>query len=143
MAAPSGGGGGGSLIGFSNSFTGASQSLELVGDFAYAYSGEYVADGGSHTVLSFTTGNFIFVGKFKVNGALNVLSTSVAGATGEIKVGGGTIAAGPIVTALDNNYFFEQHIMLPPYTEVEGLIHFNETDANDKATATMTGRIYR
>ena len=136
-------GGGGGPVGTGNSFTGASASLELVGDFAYAYSGTYPADSNSHSVFSFTTGNFIFVGKFKVNGALNPISGSVANANGELKIAGTTIAVGPMNTALDNNYFFEQDIIIPPYTEVEGLINFFETDSNDLATATITGRIYR
>tara|TARA_Y100000310_G_C20003668_1_gene499728 strand:- start:51 stop:473 length:423 start_codon:yes stop_codon:yes gene_type:complete len=135
--------GGAPPVGSSNSFTGTSQTLELVGDFAYAYSGTYPADGNSHSVFSFTTGNFVFVGKFKVNGALNPLSGSVANANGEIKIGGATIGVGPMNTALDNNYFFEQDIIIPPYTEVEGLINFFEIDSSDVATATITGRIYR
>ena len=62
MAAPSGpGGGGGGLVGFSNSFVGPQQALELVGDHAYAYNKQTV-DSASVTYFEFTTGNYYFVG---------------------------------------------------------------------------------
>ena len=130
-------------VGSSNSFTGTATGLEIVGDFAYAYSGGVPADNNSHTVFSFRTGNYILKCTFVVNGALNPLTSSVAGTNGEIKLGGATVGAGPCATALDNNYFYKEDLIIPAYTQVDGLINFHETDSNDIATALITGSIYR
>jgi len=122
---------------------GTGKGLTYVGEHCFAYSGTYAADGASHTVLDFFTGSDYIVGTVKVNGALNPLSTSVAGSTGQVRINGEIIGAGPMVTALDNPYFYSEEIVIQPNSRVQVLIIFNETDSNDVATATFTGRTYR
>jgi len=123
-------------------FLGTGKGLSYVGSHCFAYSGSYPADGASHVVLDFMTGRDYVVGIAKVNGALNPTSTSVAGATGQVKMNGEMIGAGPMITALDNRYFYSEEIVIPPNTRVQVLIVFNETDSNDLATALFTGKVY-
>ena len=63
---PGGGpGGGGNPTG--GSFTGAAQALEIIGDHAYGYSGVLDINGTETDMLSFTSGNFYFVGTVQFN----------------------------------------------------------------------------
>jgi len=108
----------------------------------YAYSGAYPADGASHVALSFETNSEYIVAEIKVNGAMNPLTSSVAGTNGQIKFNGTTIGAGPMSTALDKPYYYFEKLVIPPFTAVQVLINFHETDSNDIATAVLQGKVY-
>ena len=132
------GGGGGGLLGVSNSFTGPSDSLELVGDHGFAYSG--IISNSSSTVipyLKFTTGNFYFVGEvafFDSEGGNSDVFM-------ELKLNGAIIvkaryAGSPNIANLEQ----ATRVIIPSYTEFEGLLG---TDVTQDLTMSMTGRIYR
>jgi len=55
------GGGGGTILGAGNAFTGPAQALELVNQFCYAYSGTVAVQTSETTLLEFTTGNYTAV----------------------------------------------------------------------------------
>ena len=53
-------------FGVSNTFTGPAEAIEVYGDFAAAYTGLHSANETGFEVLSFTTGNYLFVGEFQL-----------------------------------------------------------------------------
>ena len=79
---PGGGGpaGGGNPTG--GSFTGPAEALEIAGDFAYAYSGSFGASTTAATRLSFTTGNYLFVGEIRLCGMID--ETTAANGRSEV-----------------------------------------------------------
>jgi len=139
MAAPSGGGGGGSLVGFSNSFTGTAQALELIGDHCYAYSGLLTIDNTEATMLEFTTGNYYSVVKVQFNypdtdtGDDFKYTTYLA----DTVVQSMTVDYGKI------NYPKEFYIIIPAYTPVKCTAQNMSTSTGRIQIVAITGRIYR
>ena len=135
---PGGGAGG---LGSGGSFTGPAQSIELVGDHFYSYSGP-VEDAGSGsaatTTNKFTTGNYTSVGK--INWATN--SQGADTVYFEVFMNGAQVIqlqwdGSP---ALESNPPFD--LVIPPYTEVE--VKWGMASGTTKEMCIlMTGRIYR
>tara|TARA_Y100001963_G_scaffold12548_1_gene15723 strand:- start:1022 stop:1426 length:405 start_codon:yes stop_codon:yes gene_type:complete len=67
------GGGGSPNVSGGASPASTGTSLNTIGDFAYAYSGNVTVASGGTTMLSFTTGQYLF------KGTLQVLSTDASG----------------------------------------------------------------
>ena len=134
-----GGGSGGTIVGISNSFTGASTAIELLGDHAYAYSRIRAITDTESSLIEATTGNFYFVGKlsfaypefnsdnFRYRMYLNDLQ--VWG----IEVGSGT----------DANLLDPLDIIVPSYTELKITADNSASSSAVKQAAVLTGRIYR
>ena len=143
-----GGGGGGGIVGVGNSFTGTAQALELVGDHAYAYSGEVQAASSGDidtatTFLTFTTGNFYTVGKFQfyqTDGDADILTFGV-------KLNGTLLFAYPVEgRSTRSGSPDENFAILTPYTEVLVVAIAGTKGAAGAAAngcATYNGRIYR
>ena len=138
MAAPSGGGGGG-LLGVSNSFTGPQESLQLIGDRAYAYSGTLTAAGADEadTIgFDFTTGNYYAV--------LNL--SALTGFTGnedryvEVSMNGSVIISVKADASPDFYNVFPLEMIVPAYTNV--VVKFGVSGGGTFNLA-FTGRIYR
>ena len=115
-----GGGSGGGPIGVSNTFTGPAEAIEIYGDFAAAYTGLHSASTTTATVLSFTSGNYLFVGEFQLNGAIDPASgTDIQQTTANIKFNGVSVA---VITsgngAIDTPMSTTQALIIPAYTEV-------------------------
>jgi hypothetical protein len=134
--------GGGNPVG--GSFTGAAEALELIGDFAYAYSGVVAVGGaGSNvptTMFNFTTGNFLFVGTFQYfrgtpeNQGHDYIHKVELNDT--------------LVIELDdtgsNQYEHDSPLMIiPPYTKVKATTQNATSGVNNNICFTFTGRIYR
>ena len=134
-----GGGGGGGPVGSTNSFTGPSEALDLVGDHAYAFNVQIV-NNATVTFFEFTTGNYHFVGS--VQGGRNMKSSG----EGQFYIdlnesnvfyskwddGSGSTLVIPMVSPLP--------IIIPAYTKVKIYV---ETNASDTISLALTGRIYR
>ena len=134
------GGGGGGILGASNSFTGPAEALEVMGDHAYAYSGVIDAGASSSadtTFLSFTSGNFYLVGTlqcaFESSGG-NDNFTSVL-------FNGSEIISAQIDNQPDMAYLMPFHIIIPPYTKVE--VKWGIGNVTVGCSWWITGRIYR
>jgi len=126
----------------SGAFTGGAQALELVGSHAYAYSGAVDLATSEKTLLSFTSGNYYFVGNWQMLYDWSGFSAGESlGYT--IKMNGVIIGRTELAksnSALDS-IMREVPIIIPAYTEVEIL---GDTDAgNIYVTGMLTGRIYR
>jgi len=132
-----GGGVGGAGNPVGGSFTGPAESLEIIGNHCYAYSGTFNPTATASTYLKFTTGNYYVVGSVEVN-------ADWAGTGGnnmiiEIYLNGTRIVFEQDVA---NDYVpgdTEFKLIIPPYTEVQ----VDLTGATAKANANITGRIYR
>jgi len=139
-----GGGGGGGILGFSNSFTGSAQALEIYGDFAAAYTGVIACTTSEQTVLSFTTGNYLFVGRFQLNAALQLSTRSVVQSAANITFNGVQVAL--LITgnsSADSPFSQAEAFIIPAYTEIVITVVSDADDVDKLATAGLTGRIYR
>jgi len=139
-----GGGVGGAGNPVGGSFTGPAEALEIYGDFAAAYTGLHAATTAGVTVLSFTSGNYLFVGEFQLNGAVNISPFAQTQTTAQIKLNG--IAVSVITTgnvAIDTPMSITQALIIPAYTEVTVEFDMDATEADRFASGSLTGRIYR
>ena len=140
-----GGGGGGGLLGVSNSFTGPAEALEVIGDHAYAFSGVTGATNAQVDRLSFTSGNYYFVGRLTCNGSVDVTGLGNGNVTGWIVSFNGAEVA-RILTDTAAAYIFNvayNNIIIPPYTEVKVASISDGNDATRQTSCSLTGRIYR
>ena len=131
--------GGGPPVGSSNSFTGAAQALEVIGDHAYAMSGSFASAGGGSadtTYLSFTSGNYYFVGTLQLFEKAAASHERFA----DVSFNGINIIEIKGDTAPDWLENFPIDLIIPPYTEVQ--VDAGSTDAAP-FSAVLVGRIYR
>ena len=139
--------GGGPPVGSANSFTGSSSSIELVGDFCFAYPGLLQAtDDSFHTVMEFTTGNYTVVGRIQISGMIDDTNFGQGkGAVGRVSLNGTAqvmMRCGAGLTS-DSPAQAWQDFVIPPYTEVKGELAASEADSNAYSAMILTGRIYR
>ena len=140
---PGGAGGAGNPTG--PAFTGPAEALEIYGDFAAAYTGLHGSSTTRFTVLSFTSGNYMFLGEFQLNGAVdpdNPADIQQTNAT--IKLNGITVS---LMTsgnsAIDAAMSVTQALLIPAYTVVTVEFDMDGTQSALKASGSLIGRIYR
>ena len=132
-----GGGVGGAGNPVGGSFTGPAEALEIVGDFAYAASGSISNAGtgsASTTLLSFTTGNYIF------EGTLDFTTTNSSGHDTYLDV---TFNGGLVNETKDANAGIipmRFHYIIPPYTAIT--VKWGSSDTYN-GSVFMAGKIYR
>ena len=140
------GGGPGGPVGQSNSFTGPSQSLDIIGDFAYAFTGTFSASTTTQTALEFQTGNFLFVGTFTYNGPVQEDSSGVGinSSSATIYLNDAIISILKVQTAAEEGPAQGfQELIIPPYTNVKVTFDSDDTVADRVSTGSLTGRLYR
>ena len=128
------------ILGVTNSFTGPAEALEILENHAYAVSGSFVSAGGDSadtTYLSFTSGNYYFVGTISVyeknsgGSAARYMDTSFNGVNiMDIKSDGNP-------DWLNN---FPIPIIIPAYTEVEVKCGIN---GGEIFSVVLVGRVYK
>ena len=134
--------GGGPPVGSAGgTFTGPAQALEIYGDFAAAYSGDWSESTDPQTVIEFTTGNYYFVGTIQMG--RNMKSTAETEFQLELNNqmaykakfdnGAGQTLVMPTQTPLP--------IIFPAYTKVK--VSCIVSDSSDDISIAITGRIYR
>jgi len=120
-------------------------NLNVVGNFAYAYSGALAATTSAVTALSFTTGNYLFVGEIQLNAGVDPAVPSNGTSSLCIITLNGTkvsvIMSSAAVSTPETFPSVTQQLIIPPYTEVIATIDSAANQAYD-VTVTMTGRIY-
>ena len=141
-----GAGGAGNPTG--GSFTGPAEALEILGNHAYAYSGQFGTDDTQALteMISFTSGNYYFVGQWTVCGAVNKDGDSGTGGIDQfyLSFNGTNIQSLKTEThEEDQPGSFTVPIIIPSYTIVvcEGVSSLD--NANWVISQTLTGRIYR
>jgi len=137
-----GGGSGGGPIGASNSFTGPSESFELVGDHGYGYASVSIPANSLTTMLKFRTGNFYTVAKWQIEGNFQTIGNDAIQYV--LLLNGSTIVDTSYSPANDVGYAdTPTHIIIPAYTEVETQMTHNQGGQNITFQSLITGRIYR
>ncbi len=127
------------------SFTGPAETLEIIGNHCYAYSGSFPATTSPVTRLSFTSGNFYVVGEIRLCGMLHTTTPP----NGRIAVMTVTLNGQTVILSKVDNEAEDMPpadiapIIIPPYTEVEVTIDNDDDDADYIGTVSVTGRIYR
>lgn len=133
-----GGGGGGGPIGVSNP-VGTGASLNIIGEFAYAYTGIQQATDAGATFLDFTTGQYLFVGEFQL------LTADISG--NDIKADvtlNGEVALSQTYRNDGNGPagIFPMDLIIPADTHVQIVVTNVSGGGNKPYSAAMTGRIY-
>ena len=139
-----GGGVGGAGNPVGGSFTGPAEALEIIGDHAYAYSGQLAASTTDVLHLSFTSGNYYFVG------TMSCLGQTLANNTPSGGISNFRLALnGTIVMAVKTDTKEEDSpsnavipVIIPPYTVVTVNVESGD-DTSFSTNANLTGRIYR
>jgi len=136
-----GGGGAGYTAGGNPAGTGT--TLNYIGDHVYAYSGTFGSLNSSQTMLDFTTGSSVVVGRVHCNGAVNVAAVD-AGLVDSFTVtmDGQTIALLKTETGSERQWAAWVDIVIPPFTHVTVTTIAAASNATYLVTALITGRIY-
>jgi len=125
------------ILGVSNSFTGPAEALEIIGNNAYAASGS-ITDAGSGsastTLLSFTTGNYIF------EGTLDFTTTNAAGHDTYLDVTFNGNLISETKESSSGLVPMRFHYIIPPYTEIE--VKWGSNNVYN-GSVFMAGRIIR
>ncbi len=140
-----GGGGGGTILGAGNAFTGSAQALEIIGHHCYAYSGTFGASDTEQTMLQFTSGNNYVVATLTM-GAPVGMGDIANGRVRGFQLDFNSQTVGLYKVDSDNEdmpTMLEAQILIPPFTAVVLTCVDNTTDATYLGTANLTGRIYR
>jgi len=119
------------------SFTGAAEALEIIGNHAYAASGSIEDDdsgGPNTTLLSFTTGNYVFIG------TLDFTTTNTAGHDTFLNVTFNNALVNETKESNSGIVPMRFHYIIPPYTVVTVKWGANSTY---NGSAFMAGRIQR
>jgi hypothetical protein len=137
-------GGGGSPNVAGGNPVGVGTSLNIIGEHAYAYSGNHAANVTAVDAMKFTTGNYIFEGIFQANIAVNNAGVGVSNARtiAQIELNGAVVAhvdAGN--SGADSQPVAQQPLILAPFTDVVVKLYSDENQSTRFMTATLTGRI--
>ena len=138
-----GSGGGGRILGVTNSFVGPQDAIELVGDHFFCYTGEVAIAGDTSVtpMADFTTGNYYCVGEVSLEGPYQSIGNGIIGL--QIKLNNSVIVKTVASFAGDHTIFDTPlPIIIPAYTKVEMGALQNTGGALDFQLM-ITGRIYR
>ena len=128
-----------SAVEVTNTFPGVSQGLQYIGDYCYAYSGEYDVSNSETTLINTVTGSGIINGQAQFGygeqtgedfryliyfNDLVIMNQVVSGTT--------DTPIGPMFYAL----------IIPPYTKVKMTAENLSSSNAREQTALVTGRIY-
>ena len=138
--------GAGNPVGGSNP-SGTGNTLQYIGDFAYAYAGAFEASNSTVTVLDFTTGPEIVKGHIFGSGTVNYN----AGNLTDGKFTAWKISMdGQIVGFLKTDSQQEDmpneavmRILIPPFTHVKIEVLSSGSSASEHTTTSITGRVYQ
>jgi len=133
-------------VGYGPQFTASvGLNLNVIGDYAYGYSGSFIAETSTRTRLKFTTGAYLFVGKVRLSGMID-LTTAASGAQATM-----TVKMNDVIVLIAKTDGSEEDmpsadkvpIIIPPYTEVEVLQDSSSGTSSNVGTVSITGRVYK
>ena len=132
-------GGAGNPVG--GSFTGPAEALEVLGDHAYAYSGNVGITSSNITMLKFTTGNYYFVGGLEFHG--DFISIGNSNIVTRIEMNNSEIVETTFNATIDSTLLdYPTQIIIPAYTEVV-ITMAQGAGGTIQMQSTLVGRIYR
>jgi len=120
-------------------------NLNVIGNQAYAYSGQISSSSSQVTHLEFTSGNFTFVGRLRCNGAVDIADTGTGRLTIFILTFNDSVISllktETVEEDMPNSLYND--IIIPPYTNVKVTAISDAGSDARKTTALITGEIYR
>ena len=118
-------------------------TLNQIGRHVYAYSGTFSSLNSSQTMLDFTTGSEIIVGRVHCNGAVNVSDVN-AGLVDAFTVtmNGQTIALLKTETGSERQWAAWVDVIIPPFTHVTVTTIAANSNAGYLVTALITGEAF-
>jgi len=133
-------------VGYGPQYTASTgSSLNVIGKWFYAYSGDIPATTGLVEKLNFTTGKGVHVGTLQFNGSAN----DAAASQGDISVcviqlNGITVSTLKVDTEDSYNGLttVTQELLLPPFTLVQCSVISSANAADRNASLTFSGKIY-
>jgi len=122
------------------------KDIHVIGNHAYAYSGQFAATTSSQIALEFTSGNYIFVGQFALYGAIDPTSPggSRSSSSGLLSFNGTnllTLATGEGTKRSAMEATCE--ILIPPYTSVKVVLETDDNQAAQFMSVSIVGRLYK
>jgi len=117
-------------------------SLNIVGNYCYAYSGSTIVNNDTVTALSFESGNYVINGQVQLTG--NFADMAGSKKIGMIvKFNGQTISTNVRLNVATNSIYDLDalFVLIPPFTSVTVEIT-TDNAGNIDYYATLTGRIY-
>jgi len=125
-------------------FLGPQLGLLVVGEHAYAYSGEYSAKNSAQTILNFTSGSYLFVGEIIMSGPMKTADIGVGNVAGFTLLFNGinTMLYKIETTQEDSPMTISVPLLIPPRTKVELTVISDATASDQFTTASLVGRVY-
>ena len=133
-------------VGYGPQFTASTGlSLNVIGNHAYAIASVTGATDDTETQLKFTSGNYLFFGRWTCNGGARIDAPDNGNVTvWTLKFNGVNVALIKTDTRdEDMPSTMYNEIMIPPYTEVEVLCESNSDEVTNLTSCLITGRIYK
>jgi len=127
-------------VGYGPQYTASTgKELNVIGNHAYAYSGNVSTTSSNTTMLKFTTGNYLFVGGLEFHGDFAGIGAN--NTVTRITMNGLEVVDTTHTTQQDNTLQdYPIQIIIPPYTEVE--VTFAQAAGTYVFQASLVGRIY-
>ena len=140
-----GGGVGGAGNPVGGSFTGPAESLEIIADHAYAYSGLKQIDTSEVQHLNFTTGNYLFVGTMQFQGCTDPADPANGkSSVFTVQMNDVAITGVKVDSAIEGMpSVMDMDLIIPPYTEIEVTCRSPATTSGLETAVLLAGRIYR
>jgi len=116
-------------------------NLNIVGNFAYGYSGVNAVSGSLTTMNKFTTGNYTADLAIDIHGTFAQIGQNQV--QFEVKMNGVQVINTTWDATLDASFFdFPPKLIVPAYTEVE--VSLSQASGSDRnMETTITGTIYK
>ena len=142
MQRDGGPGGGGLGHGTGGSFTGPAQSLEILGDFAYCYTGVVGVADTELSVVDTNTGNYYMMASIQAYSSMVANERYLL----KVKLNGTTVLETVTHLGVPDPQYSDQSpflILIPAYTQLEVTLENQEESNTNNWTVSITGRIYR
>ena len=128
-------------------FTGSGESLEIIGNHIYGYSGQIAASTTVQDALKFRTGKYYAVVTVEFSGYMTPTDPT-NGTSGNAMIKLDDAIVGELRTAMDitssgNPTNADCKIIIPAYTEFKVTVDAGANSATKLTTISVTGRIYR
>jgi len=133
-------GGAGNPVG--GSFTGPAESLEVLGEFAYAYSGTVGVDNTEKALIDTHTGNYYMMASIQAFTAMTANERYLL----RVKLNGVTVLETVTHLGIPDPQYSDQSpflIVIPSYTDLQVTLENQEEVNTNNWTVSVTGRIYR
>jgi hypothetical protein len=121
-------------------------SLNVIGNWFYAYSGDIPSTTGLVEKLNFTTGKGVHVGTFQFNGPADDAAAN-AGDISVCLIQLNGVAVSTLKTDTEDSYngltSVTQELLIPPFTLVQCSVISSANASDRKASLTFSGKIYK